>query len=82
MTEGSPVPHVLTMDSSFCVHKKVTDHLRASQRRASVSSVYELAQLIVDKCASLFGGHDLDHDLQFFDFFAQFGARVVRGPLE
>lgn len=36
-----------------------------------------MGRLIADKCASLFDGHDLDHDLHFFDFFEQTVAEVV-----
>lgn len=64
-------------EDSVNVQRKVVNHLKQTRNRAAVSSVYEMARLIADKCASLFGGHDLDIDLRFFDFFEQTVARVV-----
>lgn len=65
-------------EDSINLQKKVLDHLKQVNNRSRVSSVYQMAQLVADKCASLFDAHNLIDDLHFFDFFEQTIARAVR----
>jgi hypothetical protein len=58
------------------VHQKILKHLQSSTRRP-ITSIYDVASLVVHSCIDVFDQYQVEEEFQFFDFFERSIGVVV-----